>query len=194
MLWLRQCKSPSTTPEQARGRAPRLEQARVPGAVAIWPIISMWYIRDPDTKLIRGGGVQKSFFRDTNLSTRSMICLEPEIVARLVIVVILKASSYPWFKLASDDFTNTGKKDYDCQKLMIIIFLYIVELFVIKIVKNVIQNYIGIFIENDFWHPPPSYQFCTWILYVRHGYDWPCGRSARPPRLSWPQRSAQKVS
>ena len=38
---------------------------------------------------------------------------------------------------------------------MIIIFLYIVELFVIKIVKNVIQNYIGIFLENDFWPPPP---------------------------------------
>ena len=28
----------------------------------------------------------------------------------------------------------------------------------------------GIFLENDFWTlppGPPSYQFCTWILYVR---------------------------
>ena len=30
----------------------------------------------------------------------------------------------------------------------------------------------------------PSYQFCIWILYVSHGYDWPCGRSARHPSLS----------
>ena len=22
----------------------------------------------------------------------------------------------------------------------------------------------GIFLENDFWTLPPSYQFCTWIL------------------------------
>lgn len=85
-----------------------------------------------------GGGVQKSFFRDTNLSTTSMVCLETEIVARLVIVVILKVSSYPWFKLASDDFTNTGKRDYNCQNWMIILFLYFAELFVIKIMKNVI--------------------------------------------------------
>ena len=26
---------------------------------------------------------------------------------------------------------------------------------------------LGNFLENDFWTtPPPSYQFCTWILYV----------------------------
>ena len=30
----------------------------------------------------------------------------------------------------------------------------------------------------------PSYQFCTWILYVRHGYNWPYSRSTRPPSLS----------
>ena len=67
----------------------------------------------------------------------------------------------------------------------------------------------GNFLESDFWTnapppgPPPSYQFCTWILNVRHVaaelgplvcpsrsarprkcLNLTCGRSARPPSRS----------
>ena len=43
-----------------------------------------------------------------------------------------------------------------------------------------LKNRIWYILRERFLDPPPSYQFCTWILYGRHGYNWPCGRSALP--------------
>ena len=49
-------------------------------------------------------------------------------------------------------------------------------------IRNRLFEVNGNFLEYDFWTPP-----LLSILYmdlVRHGYNWPCGRNARPPSLS----------
>ena len=42
--------------KQDRDRALRQGQARGPGAAALWPIISRWYLWNPSTILLRGRG------------------------------------------------------------------------------------------------------------------------------------------
>jgi len=51
-------------------------------------------------------------------------------------------------------------------------------------VKRQKVKMIKIFFDSNHRKLATLQQFCTWILYVRHGYNWPSGRSARPPRLS----------
>ena len=45
------------------------------------------------------------------------------------------------------------------------------------------EGNIGNFLENNFLpHTPP--QFCKWISFETHVYNWSCGHSARPLGLS----------
>ena len=53
-----------------RGRASRLWQAKGPGASATWPILSLWYIWDPCTKLIERGVNNRSLGNYLNFSTQ----------------------------------------------------------------------------------------------------------------------------